>query len=423
MKILFVGRLFSGLETSLLSRNWEPTGAPTVFKVIEALDSSPNEARLVLTCKDGPSSWLEKNDKTIALNGLSTPIRVLSGINAIPTFFGPMRPHLSELRHMCKIWQEARAFQPDVIYLGNANIWSGAFLAHLGKAPVIFRMMGVYPAMRKALQGFRLTHLFLRWCYRAPYAAAICTQDGSGIERWLEAALKPNVDKVAWVNGVDIPPAPDEISPQLQGLPDNKTIVLFIGHLESLKGCDVFLDAVLSALSERPDEIHALMIGTGSRLAALNEKVKNAEQEANVTFINRLPHIQIAEAHRRADIYVSLNRLGNLSNANLEAMRQGQCIILPRAQPYLGIDTVTDYLIPEDAALRIKDADDMAGLASAIANLHESPARRKAQAKALAEAAQKFVPSWDDRIENEITLLEHIATGNPVASFSEHSNA
>ena len=32
MKILYACRLFSGLETSVISKKWKPTGVPTIFK-------------------------------------------------------------------------------------------------------------------------------------------------------------------------------------------------------------------------------------------------------------------------------------------------------------------------------------------------------------------------------------------------------
>ena len=42
MKVMYVARLFSGLEASLLKRRWEPAGVPTVYKLIREL------ARLIL---------------------------------------------------------------------------------------------------------------------------------------------------------------------------------------------------------------------------------------------------------------------------------------------------------------------------------------------------------------------------------------
>ena len=38
MKILYVTRLFSGLESSFINGTWDPTGVPTIYKVIKELD-------------------------------------------------------------------------------------------------------------------------------------------------------------------------------------------------------------------------------------------------------------------------------------------------------------------------------------------------------------------------------------------------
>ena len=42
MNIIFVTRLFSGLEKSFITKKWSPTGVPTIYKMIEALDRTCN---------------------------------------------------------------------------------------------------------------------------------------------------------------------------------------------------------------------------------------------------------------------------------------------------------------------------------------------------------------------------------------------
>lgn len=171
MKILYVVRLFSGLEASLLQRQWTPTGAPTSFKLIEALDRSNHDTRFVFTAKDGQSQWNETEDREFSVTGLRKPVVVLSGLPGIPSWFGRLRGYLRDLRHCWRIWQMVRWEKPDLIYIGHANIWMAGFLARFQKVPVVFRVMGVYPVMREALIGNRPAFRLLRWAYRAPYAA------------------------------------------------------------------------------------------------------------------------------------------------------------------------------------------------------------------------------------------------------------
>ena len=62
-KILYVCRLFNGLEQSVIDGKWRPTGVPTIFRMIEKLNASSAEFKLILTAKDGFSSIkLNKNN-------------------------------------------------------------------------------------------------------------------------------------------------------------------------------------------------------------------------------------------------------------------------------------------------------------------------------------------------------------------------
>src|SRR5690606_36814161 len=135
---------------------------------------------------------------------------------------------------------------------------------------------------------------------------------------------------------------------RLAALPKDRTIVTFLGKLEQEKGALEFADGFLRAWRQDPDRLHALVVGSGALAGPLRDRFAAAGAAGALTLVERLPHPQVMAALARADIYVSLNRLGNLSNANLEAMMSGKAMIFPRAQPATGIDVVTDKLVPPD---------------------------------------------------------------------------
>jgi len=411
MKILYAVRLFSGLEKSVLDGAWKPTGVPTIFKMIEALEKSGHDLRLVLSAKDGFSRWSEVRDRHLTLDGLRTPVTVLAGKAAIPRLFGRLRQPLRDLRHALRITMMALRERPDIIYVDHASVWAGGILGRLMPGRVVFRVMGVYPVMRDVLDRPGLSARIMRWCYRAPYGLAICSQDGSGIEGWLERALDPSVPRVGVINGCDVPAAVsgDGLDPRLAALPKDRTIVLSVGKLEWEKGAGEFVDGVLKALQRMPKALHALIVGTGSLEAEARSRVEAAGASEHVTFIDRMPHAQVFAARARADIYVSLNRYGNLSNANLEAMRMGQCMVFPGAQPDSGIDVATDMLVPPDAVRRIPTADDTDALADALLELHADPETRARMGRSIAAAAERFIGGWDTRIAWELALLERLA--------------
>jgi len=413
MKILYAVRLFSGLEQSVVDGVWKPTGVPTIFKMIQALDASGHNLRLVLSCKDGFSRWSEAIDRQMKLKGLQTPVTVLAGKAAIPRLFGRLRQPLRDLRHALRITAIALRERPDIVYIDHATVWAGGILGRLMPRRVVFRVMGVYPVMRKVLDGPGLSARIMRWCYRAPYGLAICSQDGSGIEDWLERALDPMVPRVGVINGCDLPPptaADADLDPRLAALPKDRTIILSVGKLEWEKAAEEFLEGFLKARQRAPGALHALIVGTGALETKMRLRVEAAGAATDVTFIDRLPHTQVFAARARTDIYVSLNRYGNLSNANLEAMRMGQCMIFPQAQPGSGIDVATDALIPPAAVRRIPSADDTDALADALLELHADPESRIRMGRAVAAAAEHFIGGWDTRIGWELALLEQLAT-------------
>ena len=267
--------------------------------------------------------------------------------------------------------------------------------------------MGVYPAMRSALTGKQYADRFLRWAYRAPFAAAIVSQDGSGVESWLRDALANTVPCHTLINGVDLEEEAASADDRLRELPQGQTVVLFLGKLEVEKGCDEFLEAFMRAREAVPGELHALIVGTGPRLEPLRQQVGDAQAADSVTFIDRLPHDQIKFAHERSDIYVSLNRLGNLSNANLEAMKFGQCMVFPKGQIASGIDVATDKIIPENAAARVPSATDVDALVRVILDLHRAPETRRALAYAMRDASE-FIPTWSERISVELEIIRRL---------------
>ena len=151
MKILYAVRLFSGLQAAMDERRWRPTGVPTIFKMIEALDRGPDRPVFVLACKDGTSHWRETRDVELAVEGLEHPVRVLAGRRRLPMSL-PGRGLALELIHAWRIWRIARRERPELVYLDHANVVAAAFLTCLLSIPVVFRVMGVYPVMREALR-------------------------------------------------------------------------------------------------------------------------------------------------------------------------------------------------------------------------------------------------------------------------------
>ncbi|MDE0779566.1 MAG: glycosyltransferase, partial [Alphaproteobacteria bacterium] len=154
----------------------------------------------------------------------------------------------------------------------------------------------------------------------------------------------------------------------------------------------------------------AFVAGSGPFEAPMREALSKTEHSDRVHFLGQVPHKQVLDLQHKCDVYVSLNQMCNLTNANLEAMRTGVCMIIPAAPGIRGIDEDTDELMPPDTIWRIRGSDDVDGLRDALIYLDSNPGERRQRAEEIFTRASTFIPSWDERINAEIKLLEQLAT-------------
>lgn len=414
MRILYFVRLFSGLEDGLKNGKWEPKGVPTIAKMIETLDNSEHELELIFACKDYGTNWNETVDRSFQIDGLNTAVTVLAGECVFPAWLGRLRSRFSIMRQTLKMWSINRRFKADIIYIDRGNLWTAAWTARLGNTPVVWRVMGVLAQMRDALDGKDWRSILLRWGFRSPFKAAICTLDGSGGGPWMEKALNQKTERHLLINGVDRESKPS-LDVNVDSTNIGKTVVLFVGRLEDNKCCGEFMEAFLAANRQASGAIHAVFVGGGSLMKKLQEMAEHAEQTDSVTFTGAIRHNLVLDWQRRADIYVSLNRVGNLSNANLEALAAGACMVIPASDPQTGIDVDTDNLVSVGAALRFGPLHDVEKLTEAILELHNSPEKRENYSRRARAVSAEVLPEWSMRIKQEIETLERIAGGKSIA--------
>ena len=410
MRLLYVVRLFSGLEEGLLDGVWRPRGVPTIYRMIEALDRSDHDVRFVFTCKDHGSNWKHRGNRTFPVDGLRNPVTVLAGGNTLPRFLGRARGYLREARQAWPIWAMRREFSPDVIYFDRVNVFQAALASRYSDTPVVWRVMGIPPPMHAVLDSTDPVSRITRWAYRSPFAKVVCSRDGSGGEAWMERALAPSTPREMMINGADAQPE-TTLDPDIAAqLPAARTLVLFVARLVENKGCMTFMEGFLEALAQEPEGLHAVIAGDGPFAEPMRAAAAERGVADHVTFLGQVRHDQIAALHRRCHIYVSLNPMGNLTNANLEAMRCGACMIIPAAQPDSGVDMDTAALIPESAVMRVASSEDRVGLTDALVHLRRNPDERHMRATRTRELAEQLLPNWQERISGEVAMLGQIST-------------
>lgn len=405
-----MSRLFTGMETSLLEKKWRPTGVPTIYKFTESLAKSDIWNSHHFFCqKSGFTAWNEKQDIETQLEGFPKKVKILVNEAYFPNFIPlKIRKVLRELRQALVILNFYRKNKPEIVYIDHANTLLALIFARLTKAKVIYRVMGIYPFMRNCLVGNDLKSKIFRYAYSSPYDLVICTQDGTAVEEWLDRAIREDIETIPMFNGVQLNTDDfdgDELENLTQVIPSHATTVLFVGRLEPHKGCVEFTEAMIKAV-KKDSNLFGLIIGFGSQKTEMEKLISENGLQKNFHFIERLPHSQILRAQGKANIYVSLNKLGNFSNANLEAMRLGRCLILPLELPPIGHDKLLDETLPKDSYHAIPGVFSTDILSEKILELKNNPQAIENSMKKIKVFSEEFIPTWQERVKKELDILE-----------------
>lgn len=413
MKILIACRLMSGFADSVGEQRWRPSGSPALYQLFNALIARGVNLQLLFAAKDPgrdfASVWPDRQDRNITIESLAAPVTVLAGTSRIPALFGRWRGHLSDLRQTWRIWCAVRRVRPDLLYVDRANILAGALVARFTDTPVVLRVLGITPAMKEMAAGSAPTHRLDRWSYRAPFALVIGTDEGSGTRLWLDRLLRPVVLRDVRINGVDRAALS---RPSRREPGDGRLHVALVGRLDALKRCDEAVAGVLAMAPERRRRLVLHVVGSGDRLEALRQQVAAAGAGEAIIFHGAIAHEQVGEILAQCDLYISLNRQGNLSNANLEALAAGLAFILPEPDPASGTDIDTHRVIPEDAGIRLPADRLVKTLAETLERLVEDRASVTTLRAAAARAAAALV-DWPTRMAWEADRLASIADRRP----------
>jgi len=171
------------------------------------------------------------------------------------------------------------------------------------------------------------------------------------------------------------------------GLPAEARLLLYVGRLDREKNLEFLLEA-FAVVAARLPGVELLLVGRGTRGAALRELAARRGVGARVHFPGGVPRDAVVRYYQAADLFVFASTTETQGLAVLEAMSVGVPVVAVRASGVeeAVVDGVTGLLVPEDpetfaaaAQLVLTDRDLAAKLASGA---REAVSRLTAEAQA-----------------------------------------
>ncbi|PPR79897.1 MAG: hypothetical protein CFH01_00106 [Alphaproteobacteria bacterium MarineAlpha2_Bin1] len=396
----------SGFKNSIIETNWNPSGSPAIYKLIETFAEDNNEVSIIFTAKESGFSykdiWDEISDKKIKIKGLEANTIVLTGVKKIPRIFGRYRGHISSIRQTIKVWKFHKKFKPDIFYVDRSNILAGSIISRFTNTPVILRVLGVTPSMKKMLNGKSITQKIDRWCYNSPFSLVIGTEDGSGIANFLNQILNKKTPREIKINGVDKP-----LKTKDPNMLIDKINIAILGRIDPYKQTTEIIETFLSLEDKYKKNIIVHIIGDGDNLEELKNKARDSSDGSNFIFYGSVPHNKVTEILLKCNLYISFNIMGNLSNSNLEALAAGLSFILPEADYKNHRDTNTFMYIPDQICIKLPLKNFQKSLKLQLQQLVDNPENLLKLQSYPRDYIDKL-ENWEERIDWEKKLIRNI---------------
>jgi glycosyltransferase involved in cell wall biosynthesis len=398
MKILFVTSYYSALQKSIEEDSWNPTGMPAIVKLFEGLKKKNIDFEPFFVDRNSKKDEFYQL-KNKSFNTKVSVLKISKKFNI--KYFQGIGKSYNSLLVFNKIKETCRYY--DLIYVDRANIVTGAFFAFLGKK-VVLRLHGVSDFYENySKPHFRLMNPLKLLCLKAPFDYIICSEDGSPGKQFLEKYTKSN-HKVALLNGVDKLNKKESIKTLKKAflIPENMSVFLFLSRLSKDKGVLDFIDVICELQKSRVD-FFTLIVGDGECHKEVEKTIKKHSLK-NVVLSGAISHKIIYDYYQVSDVYISLNKIGNLSNTVLEAVNTGKCIVTLSKSNKLLKDFST-YEFFNEAALYVNRDNIKETLTKVMLNLIDTPKLIANKKKEVIMCQDKLI-TWDTRIEKEIKLLE-----------------
>jgi glycosyltransferase involved in cell wall biosynthesis len=240
---------------------------------------------------------------------------------------------------------------------------------------------------------------------KIPQDVWIILDDGT---RGREAAMRHGVpaDRVRFLpNGIDVewaelPRDPGPVRAEL-GIGAECVVALFLARLVPSKRPELFLRAARIVLERARSRVVFVVAGDGPSRGDCERLAKDLGLGSAVRFTGTVAHAKVPSLMHGSDLFVSTSSLTNAAIPTCEAMICGL--------PAVGFDAgnTRDAIADGETGFVVPDAD-VEALARAIEKLADDEALRRRMGEESRIRAKKIFIGWDQRIEEEIRIIEEL---------------
>ena len=397
MKILFVTSFYSAITDSVILNKWSPSGMPAITKLYETLFSEKHKFDNIYIDRSA-----NKNDvNQIHNNRFNNQNSILSFSNTTNLkYFTHLKQTFNSILIIRYVYNKICNHNYNLLYVDRANLLVGACLAYFGY-DVVLRLHGVNVLFENFSKlSYRIMNPLKLVAMYAPFKCIIATKDGSPSDQFLMKYSR-NKSVYTLLNGIDEINNLDLKRNNDLNIPDDLPVFLFVSRLTEDKGIMDLIYTII-ALKDYLNDFYTIIVGDGECF----DKVKALIDENslnNILLTGAVNHSLIYEYYNYADVYISLNKIGNLSNTVLEAVNSGKCIITFNAckNSFRDISTINFF---KDAALYIDRHDIINQLMLMIVKLIYNP-QLIADKKYQILKCKTKLDLWNIRIKKELKLI------------------
>jgi len=205
---------------------------------------------------------------------------------------------------MTSVLQQDVRTPPDVIHVHSWMLYAAAAaLADIWMCPLIATLHILEADFLPSTSDPSLRALAQDWEHRLLAATDAVIVPSEFIRRRLAMTVAPTPDIYCIHHGIDLTLyerwEPSAYYSQVRKvLGDGPDVVLFLGRLERIKGCQVLLEASPIVLAERPDTIF-LVVGSGRDLLSL---MTTAASMKNIIFAGQVLHDRVIDFYHLASV-------------------------------------------------------------------------------------------------------------------------